>query len=318
MDLDDATVKFYQIFNPGLMEEVQSVAENGKRFAYYTSADTAMQIIRNKELWFRNATVMNDFSEISYGLELIGAVFSGNEGENFRNAVESIFPGIIGEANELLSGWESDWRSETYIACVSAHDAKEDKSGRLSMWRAYGDTALIVKNTPMVAVTDLLAVYSLPVLYLSEQDLTQYLAKITQAIEMNAAHLSSLGRETVVTYIHRMLFRLAIATKHPGFEEEKEWRLYYRPSEGISPEMTKATLVINGTPQTVFKLRLANEPEHGLFGADIPSLLDRIIVGPTEYPYMSYKAFADVLEAAGVENAASKVILSDIPLRVST
>ena len=114
-----------------------------------------------------------------------------------------------------------------------------------------------------------------------------------------------------------MLFRLAIATKHPGFEEEQEWRLFYRPTERQSPGMTEETVVLGGVPQKIYKLRLADEPEKGLHGADIPSLLDRIIIGPTEFPYVSYRAFVDVLSGVGVKDAATKVVLSDIPLRAS-
>lgn len=315
MELDEAALKFNEIFNPGLIEQSVAVAAEGKRFVYYTSADTAMKVLCNQELWFRNAIVMNDFSEISYGLELIRSVFSGPEGKRFRDAVEDIFNGTIEKADELLSGWESDWRLETYIACVSLHDPKEDTRGRLSMWRAYGDTALVVNNTPMTAVTDLLAVFSVPVLYLSEDELTEYLSGITNSILINRSYLKGLGQDILVSYIHQMLFRFAIATKHPGFSEEKEWRLYYRPSERNSPGMRKETVVLNGVPQSVYKLRLADEPENGLHGADIPSLLDRIIVGPNEFPYVSYRAFVDVLDELGVEDATRKVVVSDIPLR---
>ena len=77
MDSDEAMIKFNQIFQPGLIEESLAVVNEKKRFVYYTSADTAMKVLRNQELWFRNATVMNDYSEISYGLGLIGSVFSG-------------------------------------------------------------------------------------------------------------------------------------------------------------------------------------------------------------------------------------------------
>lgn len=313
--LDEASIKFNQIFNPGLIEQIGSVITEGKRFVYYTSADTAMKVLRNEELWFRNATVMNDFSEISYGLELIRSVFSGPEGKRFRDAVEGIFDGTIEKVEEFLSGWESDWRLETYIACVALHDPTEDTRGRLSMWRAYGDTALVVKNTPMTAVTDLLAVFSMPVLYLSEHEFTEYLSNITDSILKHRSYLEELGQDTLVSYIYQILFRFAIATKHPGFSEEKEWRLYYRPSEKDSPGMEKETVVLNGVPQKVYKLRLADEPKNGLYGADIPSLLDRIIVGPNEFPYVSYQAFVDVLDDLGVENAASKVVVSDIPLR---
>ncbi|UWR40262.1 DUF2971 domain-containing protein [Phaeobacter inhibens] len=315
MDYDESTLKFNQIFNPGLIEDSLAVANENKRFIYYTSSDTAMKVLRNQELWFRNATVMNDFSEISYGLELIRSVFSGPEGQRFREAVEDIFSGTIQKADELLSSWENDWRLETYIACVSLHDPSEDRRGRLSMWRAYGDTGLVVKNTPMTATTDKIAVYSIPVLYLSEEELSGYLSKITDSILIDRSYLKGLGQETLVVYIHKMLFRFAIATKHPGFSEEKEWRLYYRPSERKSPGMMKETVVLNGIPQIVYKLRLADEPDNGLHGADIPSLLDRIIVGPNEFPYVSYRAFVDVLDELGVEDAEGKVIVSDIPLR---
>ncbi|WP_343501600.1 MULTISPECIES: DUF2971 domain-containing protein [Roseobacteraceae] len=315
MDFDEATIKFNQIFQPGLIEDTLAVVNENKRFVYYTSADTAMKVLRNQELWFRNVTVMNDYSEVSYGLGLIRSVFSGQEGARFRTAVEDIYPGTIEKAEELIAGWEHDWKFETYIACVSVHNSEEDRQGRLSMWRAYGDIALVVNNSPMMAVTDLLAVFSIPVLYLSERDLSAYLSKVTDSILINRTYLSGLGQETLVAYIHQMLFRFAIATKHPGFGEEKEWRLYYRPTERVSPAMTEETVVLAGIPQKIFKLHLANDPDNGLHAADIPSLLDRIIIGPTEFPYVSYKAFETALAELGVEDAAAKVVLSDIPLR---
>ncbi|PHS26931.1 MAG: hypothetical protein COA84_05615 [Robiginitomaculum sp.] len=71
MNIDEGTLKFIQIFQPGLMETYNTIEKNKTRFVYYTSAETAMKVLRNQELWFRNATVMNDFSEISYGLGLI-------------------------------------------------------------------------------------------------------------------------------------------------------------------------------------------------------------------------------------------------------
>ena len=315
MEIDDNTLKFIQIFCPSLEDEYWAVKNKPKKFVYYTSADTAMKVLRNQELWFRNATVMNDFSEIAYGLGLIRVVFQGPEGDRFWTAVECIFPGTRERASELFSESKHDWQLETYIACVSFHKPEEDKRGRLSMWRAYGDTALVINNTPLLADTNLLGVFSIPVLYLSEEGLTEYLSKITTAILNNKDYLQSVGQETLDNYIHQMLFWRAIATKHPGFAEEKEWRFYYRPNVRKSAGMTEETVVLGGVPQKIFKLKLAHEPEIGLHGADIPSLLDRIIIGPTEFPYVSYKAFVAELEGLGVTDAVSKVVVSDIPLR---
>jgi hypothetical protein len=315
LELDDAVIKFNQIFCPGLLEESLKVVQENRRFAYYTNSDTAMKVIRNSELWFRNAMVMNDFSEIAYGLRLIGKVFSGSEGDRFREAVNDIFPDVMEKVDAKFSDWNADWALETYIACVSLHNDSEDTSGRLSMWRAYGDTALVVNNGPMTAVTDLLGVFSVPVAYLDESGLNQKMSRIVDEILKNRSYLTDLGSDVLVEYIHKMLFHIAIATKHPGFAEEKEWRLFYRPSERVSPGMRCETVVLGGVPQNIWALRLADEPESGLHGASIPSLLDRLIIGPTEHPYVSGQAFRRVLTEAGVEDADRKVCVSDIPLR---
>ncbi len=315
MDLDRYTTKLYEIFCPDLIEQFSEITTENKRFVYYTSANTAFEILKKQQLWLRNATVMNDFSEISYGLHLIREVFSGDEGKKFRDAIDNVFPGTIEQADKQLADWESDWEFETYIASVSLHSSKEDKGGRLSMWRAYGDTALVINNTPMTSITDKLAVFSFPVLYLDQKDLQEYIAKINQQISENTEFLRELDQETILSYIHKMLFRIAVATKHPGFQEEQEWRLFYRPNEETNSIIKKEIVVLNGTPQKIYKLPLIHDPDNGLFNADVSTLLNKIIVGPTDFPYVSYCAFVDLLEELEVKNARDKVSTSDIPLR---
>ena len=258
---------------------------------------------------------MNDFSEIAYGLELIRKVFSNPLGRSFRDVIDDTIPGTVATVDKLLPAWEREWRLDTYIACVSRHETKEDTSGRLSMWRAYGDIAMVVHSTPMTVATDALGVYSMPVLYLSETELAARINEVTDAIKANQDYLRALGQDCLVSYVNGMLLRFAIATKHPGFEEEREWRLYYHPASQASPHMRKDTVVIGGVPQPVYKLRLTHDPASGLVGADIPSLLDRIIIGPTDFPYATLRAFIDILEELGLQNAHSKVVASDIPLR---
>lgn len=315
MKIDDTTLQLYKIFSPGLIEKILAVKDEQKKFVYYTSADTAMKILQKEELWFRNATTMNDFSEISYGLELIRSIFAGQEGEKFKEAVDNIFSGTIEKTDELRFGWLHDWQFETYIACISMHSAEEDKQGRLSMWRAYGDTALVINNTPMMQFTSLSAVFSIPVSYMSKESLAEYLSKVTKAIITNMDYLKDLGQDMLVACIHNMFFQISIGTKHPGFKEENEWRLYYRPTQRKSPNMTEKIVVLKGVPQKIFKLQLKDDPKNELIGADIPSLLDHIIIGPTEFSDVIRTAFVAELESLGVEDAASKVVPSDIPLR---
>ena len=303
------------IFLPGNLERLAEVESDNRKFAYYTTADTAMKIIENEEIWLRNATVMNDFSEISYGLALMRQALSGPSGNMFSTAANTVFHGVMDKIMPLLSQMEWPWRVETYLSCLSLHESSEDQNGRLSMWRAYGDVALIINNTPLTAVTDRLGVYSTPVHYLDQRGAEERLQNVAQAIVVNHEFLGKRGEEDFINNTVFMVFLAAIGTKHPGFSEEKEWRIYFRPAEHPNSILTKQVVVIYHVPQEIWALPLRHDPDNGLHRADVPSLLDKIILGPTPYPYVSARAFVEVLDRAGVEQASSKVIVSDIPLR---
>jgi hypothetical protein len=73
-----------------------------------------------------------------------------------------------------------------------------------------------------------------------------------------------------------------LATKHPGFAEEQEWRILYAPTLQESKWVTNEIVTLDGIPQLVYKLPLQNISEVGLT-AGIPELLDRIIIGPTQF-----------------------------------
>ena len=303
------------IFLPGNIEKFAVVESNNKKFACYTTADTAMKIIENEEIWLRNATVMNDFSEIAYGLALMTRALSGPSGDIISTAANKVFHGVMNKVIPLLSELERHWRVETYLSCLSLHESSEDQNGRLSMWRAYGDVALIINNTPMTAVTDRLGVYSTPVYYLDQIGAEERLRQVAQAITTNLNFLRNLGEQNFINNTVFMVFLAAIGTKHPGFSEEKEWRIFFRPAEHPNTILTKRVVVIDHVPQEIWALPLRHDPDNGLHRADIPSLLDKIIVGPTPYPHVSARAFVEILERAGVEQATSKVVVSEIPLR---
>ena len=304
-----------EIFLPGNLARLAEVGSKNRRFAYYTTANTAMKIIENEEVWLRNATVMNDFSEIAYGLELMRRALSGPSGDSFGKAANHIFPGVMDKIFPQLSQLELHWRIETYIACLSLHEPSEDQNGRLSMWRAYGDVAVVVNNAPMTAVTDRLGVYSTPVHYLDQHGVEERLQTVAQAIAANRDFLQQFGEQVFISHTVFMVFLAAIGTKHPGFSEEKEWRIFFRPAERPDSILTSQVAVIDHVPQEIWALPLRHDPDNGLHHADVPSLLDRIIIGPTPYPYVSARAFVEILERAGVDEASRKVVVSDIPLR---
>ncbi len=77
------------------------MAEKKGRFVYYTSARVAMSILQRKEAWMRQATTMNDFSEIQYGLSRLSEAYKNDVGSDFRALIESMFPAYVMRLQEI-------------------------------------------------------------------------------------------------------------------------------------------------------------------------------------------------------------------------
>ncbi|GGD98645.1 hypothetical protein GCM10011529_00890 [Polymorphobacter glacialis] len=114
-----------------------------------------------------------------------------------------------------------------------------------------------------------------------------------------------------------IMFRVfAMCTKHPGFSEEREWRVFTSPSiEGGSRWLEYGIETIGGMPQPLAKLKLFDDEEAGVSGVAPKSLINRVIIGPCEYPLQVRAAMQQAMEHVNVEDANSKIWMSMIPLR---
>ena len=318
MELPPELQKPMEIFFPVLAESSVPLLAGKLRFVHYTNAETAMEIIRNREVWMRNSNIMNDFSEIEYGMVCLNEAYKSDTGTEFKRILEAEFPGIIDPLQDTFNGWLEHFRANTYVTCLSEHRDDEDSYGRLSMWRAYGGAngiALVVNGTPFAANTQQLKAFSSPISYLNREQFREKFAVVVENLRNNIEYIRNLGKEQVFGYVFSM-FRFAVmCTKHPGFNEEKEWRIIYSPTMELSPKITEDVKIIGGVPQVIYKIPLEDDPENGLVGAAIPSLVNRIIIGPTRFPATLRQAFVKALAEAGVNNPEAKVWVSDIPLR---
>lgn len=240
---------------------------------------------------------------------------------NLRVALNAVSPNVMEAIEKSFNGWKNPLSVGTYISCFSEHHDSEDKLGRLSMWRGYGNgrtgVAIVMNNAPFVAEDDEFdGLYAFPVDYGDIKGVKKILDSIASNIQSNIETVKSLGDDAVANALFRVLTFMMICTKHPGFVEEKEWRLVYCPELESNVHVTKNVEVVSGIPQEVYKIPLKMQKAENEVGVIIPDLIDRIIVGPTEYPYVVYKAFVNILEEMGVPEASSKVVTSSIPLRV--
>jgi hypothetical protein len=188
------------------------------------------------------------------------------------------------------------------------------------MWRAFGNPA-----TPRVAIVIRIPQYSggasklnlifSPVAYLTEIEVHGVIQNVIQNITVGHTYLKSLDRQTVLSCVFNMLLAAVVCLKHEGFAEEREWRAIYSPARLTSDLIEHSVETIVGVPQLVFKLPLDASKSADLADIDLGKMLDRVIIGPSQYPFVMGAAFVKALTDAGIAESEKKVFASGIPIR---
>ena len=66
--------KIWRLFAPYFADRVAAL-QGGLRLVHYTSVENAYRIITGRQVWLRNASMMNDFSEIEHGISCLNAAW---------------------------------------------------------------------------------------------------------------------------------------------------------------------------------------------------------------------------------------------------
>jgi len=319
--MKEAQEQLMSIFFPEYSEPREQMKKGELKCVHYTSAEAAASIIKSEEIWLRSSQCMNDYSEIQHGLNCLISTYGSKDPRNrLKSLLEGAFPGSSGKLEMIFDSWIPHFQDGTYITCLSEHPVVENDYGRLSMWRAYGgnQSVAIVLNTKVFASeTDVFCANVYPVSYLDSEGFTEVFFGLSERMEEQIDFISKLDEATIITFVFELFRSYAVGIKHPGFAEEKEWRIVYMPAYKQSKYVKSEIETINGLPQEVHKLPLKELPEEGLNGVSIPQLIDRIIIGPNDNHDQNIlrKTFIKLLETAGCDDAYRKVYASGIPLR---
>lgn len=307
-----------RMFMPYASAQLDRVRDRGTRFVQYTTAEAALSILSQKEVWMRNASCMNDHSEGHHGLRKVLEAYRSPTGERFQAALNDVHEGLTVELANNFDALTPSMLSHTYLACFSEHADDEDDHGRLSMWRAYGGSngvAIVMNNHPFITPSNALNAWTSPVAYIRESEFVEQLETVTVELRNNRDLLRQFQRENLVEGVRRMLAFAAVSMKHIGFQEEREWRVIYLPHLASSARLIEDHVAIRGVPQPIFKIPMKNFPEEGFTGAEPAELINRIIIGPTQFPIAIRSSLLARLYELKVPDADAKVVVSGIPLR---
>lgn len=308
----------WHLFMPDLAEQVERL-KKGMRLVHYTSAEAAFRILTGRQVWLRNASMMNDFSEIEHGLGCLREGWNSPAGLRLQEMLNRIKPGLRDEVAQHFDGRANELRVETFLISLSEHDDDENDTGRLSMWRAYGSragVALVMNNAAFLSETDEMKVFSSPVFYRDERTFATWFQGWSDRVVAAEDALKAQAPDFLREWLFEAFRGFALCTKHPGFREEREWRVYTSPNfEGGSDWLESAIEIVGGLPQRLIKLKLFDDAARAIVGVAPSTLIDRIIIGPCEHPYQVRAALIEALGSAGVANPSEKIWMSLIPLR---
>lgn len=308
-----------KIFLPKHLIKIKQMKNPNSLFVHYTSADVGLSIIKNQEIWMRNATCMKDFSEVLFGIAHVVDFFTSKESQPFWNTLDDLGEGFAHEVRENFDAWIPDLKKNTYLTCLSEHDPnKENIIGRLSMWREYGKpngVALVINSPAILSEENLMNIFSIPVLYYEGKKIQEEFNLIVDNVIEKKELLKEIDRTKLRNYLVFILQVFSVSLKHHGFEEEREWRIVCRPNYWPLKIITPNIETIDGIPQTVYKIPFKAIPGKK-DSVTISSLINRVIIGPTQFPSVIGEAFVKELGESGVDDAKNRVFYSDIPIRI--
>jgi hypothetical protein len=308
------------ILYPYARQRRWEISRQNGRFVHYTSAENALKIVRDRCIWMRSTTCMSDYREVAHGYDAINRHFEDLKNrDTFGTAVNQCFPELADEVLGNLARSRQLAQLQTYTTSISEHDGREDTHGRLSMWRAFGNSsarvAIVIRLDLTIGKNVALGAELSPVAYFTDAELWVELNKIVQNISENLDFLRGIGRQLFLEQLNVMFASAGICLKHEAFHEEREWRVIHAPQRHSGEHIKSSIEVIGGLPQRIYKIPLRSEPEIGLTGLSADELIDRIIIGPTQYPAAMFDAFVSALAEAGVRQPESRVRISQIPVR---
>lgn len=197
---------------------------------HYTGAHGVRGILNSDRIWASGAQHMNDWMEVVYGYDIMMGTL--------RHLVAS---GELAERSQKVFGRVLHVMEQPDSPFVDAYFAAFcEKGNLLSQWRAYAGTqGFAVEVDPLVINGELTLSTKAPARNLrlakveydperQRHGFRHLIDELIETIETQHGHSDRL-LSTLVEFVRVVLSSWAATVKHPGFQEEQEWRVIFQP-----------------------------------------------------------------------------------------
>ena len=199
---------------------------------HYTSAAAIRGILQSGRVWASGAQYMNDWMEVVYGYDII---MNGLRDLVEKRKLPERSRAVFTDALRLMESPDSPFIDAYFVAFC-------EKGNLLSQWRAYAGTqGFAIEFDPLVIKGELTLTTHAPARNLrlakvgydprkQKNEFRDLIDELTETIEATKGdHAKASIRPTLVEFSRMVLSSWAATVKHPGFEEEQEWRVIFQP-----------------------------------------------------------------------------------------
>ncbi|MGC0151866.1 DUF2971 domain-containing protein [Chromobacterium vaccinii] len=289
--------------------------------AHYTSISTLESILKNEEIWLSNPLYMNDINELDHGMKK-GIELIESSHELRQKIPDNSYREFINYASDLFFHIDKTVSFDTYLTCFCEHE-EDDNDGLLSMWRGYGangNGAAIVFNLGKIENNQSSPIKISKVEYLTSEEFTnkirEYIVSTANILEQFPSNSAIISQAS--SLLLQRILMASLLTKHKGFSEEKEWRMFYLKKFDQNNELTSMLSYSILNEKLAPKLKLKIKPLNGATHPEnitLENLIEKIILGPCTESKFTRKTFERMLDTMGKSSLAKKLFCSTIPYR---
>jgi len=277
------------------------IQEFGGQLFHYTDLNALPNIINSSDLWLTNSRYSNDAREMTHGYDIAKEVIEKKRRESTNRALKNYLDRVAKFVDEKIKG--------VYICCFCEED------NLLSQWRSYGEngTGVSIGFEPYG-----FAAYSGPDLPPKEFGLMRlwkvfYNPEIQKNIvekalelipQLNANDTNIVKARKAADAIHFFIPTF----KNKDFEEEKERRLIFTPSQECT--VLPSYRVRKGMLVPYYSLKALGQKVHGT-SKILP--INKITLGPSAWSTLNLESTNMLLQQNSYLNVS--VSVSDTPYR---
>jgi len=285
---------------------------------HYTGAPAIRGILQSGSIWASGAQYMNDWMEVVYGYDII---MNGLRDLVEKRKLERRSRAVFKDVLRMMDSPDSPF-IDAYFAAFC------EKGNLLSQWRAYAGTqGFAIEFDPLVIKGELTLTTKAPARNLrlakveydpkkQRENFDAMISELCETIENTdfAVKRGVTLPTTLVEFTRMVLSSWAATVKHPGFEEEQEWRVIFQPLITEEEKYLSTSEFVVRLEGPEFVTHVEFMPDEKVLGKHGPKLPIRSIVcGPNVQMRSAKRALEILLRNNGYD--AVEIRKSEIPAR---